>query len=122
MNIDLARFCILLSEVQEDEFLDESGLSPYLMEHLFYPYMKGKNIPLDSLDYDAFELEDLFYPYMKGKNIPLDSLDYDAFELEDLDRLFDYLGDLETVYSKLQDKAEKIWKGSPIACRSRAFC
>jgi hypothetical protein len=97
MNIDLARFCILLSEVQEDEFLDESGLSPYLMEHLFYPYMKGKNIPLDSLDYDAFELEDL-------------------------DRLFDYLGDLETVYSKLQDKAEKIWKGSPIACRSRAFC
>lgn len=97
MEIDLIQFSSLLVEAQDDEYLSKDGLSSYLMESLFYPYIEGKDIPLYRLDYDAFGLEDL-------------------------DRLFEYIGDLSTVYSDLERKMDNIWKSKPAACRSRAFC
>lgn len=97
MKVDLQRFCTLLRETQEDEYLDSSGVSPYLMDHLFHPYMAGEDIPLNSLDYDAFDLNDL-------------------------DQLFDFLGDLSTVYNVLCGKAENLRKATPAARPTRAFC
>jgi hypothetical protein len=97
MIADLKLFCVLLKEKEEDEHIDAIGVSPYLMEKLFHPYMAGKDIPLNSLDYDAFVLNDL-------------------------DRLNDYLGDLETVYDVLHEKAEKLRISTPAARPLRAFC
>jgi hypothetical protein len=97
MIADLKRFCILLGEAKEDEHLDDSFVLPYLMKNLFHPFMDGEDIPLNSLDYDAFDLSDL-------------------------DRLNDYLGDLETVYDALYKHTEKLRKSPPAARPSRAFC
>jgi hypothetical protein len=97
MTADLKRFCVLLRKTEEDEYLDTSGLSPYLMQNLFHPYMEGRDIPLNSLDYDAFDLGDL-------------------------DRLHEYLGDLETVYGALHGKTENLRKSPPAARPQRAFC
>ncbi len=97
MIADLKRFCALIKEVKEDEHLDTNGLSPYLMANLFHPFMAGQDIRLDSLDYDAFDLSDL-------------------------DRLNNYLGDLETVYDALHSKTEMLRKSPPSARPLRAFC
>lgn len=97
MIADLTRFCVLLRDAKEDEYVDTDGLSPYLMKHLFHPFMAGEDIRLDSLDYDAFSLDDLY-------------------------RLNDYLGDLETQYDALRSKTENLRKSPPAARQLRAFC
>lgn len=97
MIADLTRFCALLTEAKEDEQLDSSGVSPYLMKNLFHPFMAGVDIPLDSLDYNAFTMNDL-------------------------DCLNEYLGDLETEYDALHSKSEKLRKSTPAIRLLRAFC
>ncbi len=93
----MTRFCALIKEEKEDEYIDAHYVSPYLMNNLFHPYMAGEDIPLNSLNYDAFTLDDL-------------------------DRLYSYLGDLSTVYDVLHSKTEMLRKSPPAARQLRAFC
>jgi len=97
MEIHLDRFASLLSDAEEGRGADDSGVSPYLLGNLLYPYLEGESIRLDSLDYDAFSLTDL-------------------------DCLFTFIGEIEDVHSKTHSKSEKLWKSSPAARPLRAFC
>jgi len=97
MEIQLDKFCSLLIGAKEERGADGSGVSPYLLENILYPYLEGENIRLDSLDYGAFSLPDL-------------------------DSLFAFIGEIEDAHGKTQSKLEKLWKSPPAARPARAFC
>jgi len=97
MNIKLDRFCLLLNEAEEERGTDDSEVSPYLLKHLLYPYLAGEDILLNDLNYDAFTLSDM-------------------------DILFEYISEMETACNKVHRKADILWKSTPAARPSRAFC
>ena len=97
MQIKLDRFCSLLNEAEEEKSMDDSEVSPYLLENLLYPYLEGKDIRLDELDYSAFTLSDM-------------------------NDLFLFVDDMETVFIKTRGKAERLLKSSPASRPARAFC
>jgi len=97
MQIKLDRFCSLLNEAEGEKSMDDSGFSPYLLENLLYPFLDGKDIRLNDINYDAFTISDIH-------------------------DLFDYVSDAETVFTKTQGKAEKLLKSIPAARSARAFC
>lgn len=59
MELNVSSFCNALQNAEPQKSLDAGAVSPYLLEHLFVPYLQGEDIRLDSLDYDAFDLSDL---------------------------------------------------------------
>jgi len=97
MQIKLDRFCSLLNEAKEEKNMDDSEVSPYLLKNLLYPYLDGKDIRLDELDYSVFTLS----------------------EMNDL---FHFVSAMETNYNNMQKKTEKLLKSTPAARPARAFC
>lgn len=94
--IDLKAFRRELGEAVHEKSVDSDGLSPYLMQNLLAPYLKGEAIPLDSLDYDAFDLSDL-------------------------DRLNEYIGEILCVHGRLDNMYRKLRKSIPAARTAKAF-
>jgi hypothetical protein len=97
MTIVLKTFCEKLGEAAPGKETDASIVPEYLMNSLFWPYMRGENPRLDSLDYDAFELSDL-------------------------DRLMEYIGDLQGFHRKAGRITGNLEKSIPLARASRSFC
>lgn len=97
MNIKLDRFCLLLKGAEEEKNVDQSEISPYLLEHLLYPFLLGKDVRLNDLDYNAFSLSDL-------------------------DDLFHHVSDMETACNKIQNKTQRLFKSDPAVRPTRAFC
>jgi len=97
MQIKLDRFCSLLNEAEEEKSMDDSEVSPYLLKNLLYPYLEGKDIRLDELDYSAFTLSDM-------------------------NDLFLFVDNMETVCTKIQNRAEKLLKSIPATRPAMKFC
>jgi len=97
MIVDLKSFCADISRAESQKSVDTSNLSSYLMQNLFIPYVTGKNIRLDSLDYDAFTLPDM-------------------------DNLFRFIGDLEDTERKLEPMRSKLGDCHPAARKIKGFC
>ena len=97
MQIKLDRFCSLLNEAEKEKSMDDSEVSPYLLENLLYPFLDGKDIRLNDINYDAFTISDM-------------------------NDLFSYVSDAETIFTMTQGKAERLLKSSPASRPARAFC
>lgn len=97
MEIVLKIFCNNLEQAKANKNMDTSGLSDYLMNHLFWPYLRGKKIRLGDLNYDAFELHEL-------------------------DRLMEYVDDLEYFTNTVGRMTERLNKSIPLARTTKSFC
>ena len=83
--------------VKNEKCVDDTGVEPYLIEHLLYPVLNGEAIMLNSLDYDAFDLNDI-------------------------ERLDEYVSDLMDVHYKVSQIPERLQKAVPLAHTIRRFC
>lgn len=97
MQIDLKVFCSDIRQAEAENCLNKENVSPYLMQNLFIPYITGKDVRLDSLDYDAFTLSDM-------------------------ETLYEYLNDAGNVEQKLEPMRNGLLKCGPVARKIRAFC
>ena len=97
MNVDLRVFCEKLGKAENEAVNDSSNVSKYLMEHLYIPFMEGRHIRLDSLDYEAFEESDL----------------------EDFGV---YLSDIQRVQTSVSGITEHLRQAKPDACLLKQFC
>jgi len=97
MLVDLQTFCTDLKQAENGKCVDDSALSEYLVQNLFKPYMAGKEVRLDSLDYDSFTMTDL-------------------------DLLYHFMGDLGTVGQKLESMRSSLQKCNPAARKIKGFC
>ena len=96
MNLDLKKFCLLLSQAG-GQIKPDVDVNPYLLDHVLTPTLNGDNVRVGDIDFSRF----------------------DEQEIEELAEYYDCLCETHRDIARLRTKVSEI---PPAAGKVRAFC
>lgn len=97
MKVDLELLAGLLSQLEERPSISREGVNDYLLDQILFPCIKGADIRLDEIDFDAFQAEDA-------------------------GELIDFYNRMNRQKAHLEELARNVGGIRPTAIRSRAYC